>query len=159
MQNTASGIKQIGLIQILIANRKLSQNSFLIIDEPEVNLHPEWQFKLAKILVLISKKLNIYIACGLFGGIFRSKDGVHWQTYEIESQTNLFFVTYAEDIGMFVVVGATGTILTSIDGIHWLDKSIDTAELALDRIVVTVAVIIDNEASDKGRLLFDHQTV
>ncbi len=61
MSNTASGTKQIGLIQLLLANRNLKENSFLIIDEPEVNLHPDWQYKLAMILVLIAKKLNVSI--------------------------------------------------------------------------------------------------
>ena len=42
MGNTASGIKQIGVVQLLLSNRKLQENSVLIIDEPEVNLHPEW---------------------------------------------------------------------------------------------------------------------
>ena len=49
MINTASGIKQVGIIQKLLANFKLKEECFLIIDEPEVNLHPEWQFNLAEI--------------------------------------------------------------------------------------------------------------
>ena len=61
MKDTASGIKQIGIIQLLLSYRKLKENSFLIIDEPEVNLHPEWQFKLANILILLAKSLNISV--------------------------------------------------------------------------------------------------
>ena len=38
MKNTASGVKQLGIIQMLLSNRNLNQNSFLIMDEPEVNL-------------------------------------------------------------------------------------------------------------------------
>lgn len=70
MQNTASGIKQVGLIQLLLANRKLKENSFLIIDEPEVNLHPDWQFLLAKILVLIVKKLNVSVYINTHSPLF-----------------------------------------------------------------------------------------
>lgn len=61
MKNTASGVKQLGIIQILLANRILNKNSFIIIDEVEVNLHPDWQIKLAEILVLMIKELNIYV--------------------------------------------------------------------------------------------------
>ena len=61
MKNTASGIKEIGIIQILLSHRKLKDNSFLIIDEPEVNLHPKWQVKFAEILVLLAQRLNIHI--------------------------------------------------------------------------------------------------
>lgn len=59
MNNTASGVKQLGIIQMLLSNRKLTENSFIIMDEPEVNIHPEWQLKLAEIIVLMIKELNI----------------------------------------------------------------------------------------------------
>ena len=61
MGDTSSGIKQIGIIQILLANRKLKENSLLIIDEPEVNLHPEWQIKFAEILCILANDLNVYV--------------------------------------------------------------------------------------------------
>lgn len=61
LKNTASGIKQIGILQILLENRLLKENSFLFIDEPEVNLHPEWQIKFAEILILMVKDLNIHM--------------------------------------------------------------------------------------------------
>ena len=41
MKNTASGVKQLGVLQALLENRILKDNSFLIIDEVEVNLHPK----------------------------------------------------------------------------------------------------------------------
>lgn len=59
LKNTASGVKQIGIIQMLLENRVLREDSFLFIDEPEINLHPEWQIKLAEILVLMVKDLDI----------------------------------------------------------------------------------------------------
>ena len=61
MKNTASGIKQIAVISLLLKNRSLKKDSFLIMDEPEVNLHPEWQVRLAELIVLLIKELNIYV--------------------------------------------------------------------------------------------------
>lgn len=61
MKNTASGIKQIGVISLLLRNRSLRENSFVIMDEPEINLHPEWQLRLAELLILLIKELNIYL--------------------------------------------------------------------------------------------------
>ncbi len=61
MGNTASGLKQLGILQLLLENRELTENSFLIMDEPEINLHPELQVKLAEILVLAAKELNITV--------------------------------------------------------------------------------------------------
>ncbi len=40
--NTASGIKTFGLLQLLLSANCLNKQSLLIIDEPEVHLHPLW---------------------------------------------------------------------------------------------------------------------
>ena len=70
MQDTASGIKQIAIIQMLLSNRKLKEDTFLIIDEPEANLHPHWQFKLAEILVFLVKELNISVYINSHSSLF-----------------------------------------------------------------------------------------
>lgn len=59
--NIASGYKQIGLIQLLLSNKSISDGTWLILDEPEVNLHPGMQIELAKLLVQIAKELNVKI--------------------------------------------------------------------------------------------------
>lgn len=70
MKNTASGVKQIGIIQLLLNNRKLKEGSFLIIDEPEVNLHPAWQVKFAGVLALLVKNLNVSLYINSHSPIF-----------------------------------------------------------------------------------------
>lgn len=55
IKNTASGIKVFGILQLLSKNSFLNKNSILIFDEPENHLHPNWQLKLAKILVELAK--------------------------------------------------------------------------------------------------------
>ena len=60
---TAMGISNVGLIDLLLRNNIINNGSFLIMDEPEVHLHPEWQVFLAEILYKISKAgANIIIA-------------------------------------------------------------------------------------------------
>lgn len=49
--NTASGIKSFGLIQMLLNSSVINSRSLLIIDEPEVHLHPKWQVEYAQIIV------------------------------------------------------------------------------------------------------------
>lgn len=61
IKNTANGIKTFGIIEMLLKNKKLNENCILIIDEPEVHLHPNWQVKYAEILTIISLKLGVKI--------------------------------------------------------------------------------------------------
>ncbi len=53
--NTATGIKYFGIFQVLSQNNYLNKETVLILDEPEVHLHPKWQLELAKIIVNLIK--------------------------------------------------------------------------------------------------------
>lgn len=59
LDNTASGIMIFLELSRLIGNGTIKPNSTLIIDEPETNLHPEKQVALARVLVRLSKEMNI----------------------------------------------------------------------------------------------------
>ena len=97
---SAAGIKQIGVIQILLENGSLDENSFLIIDEPESNLHPEWQIKFAQILVLLSKELNITLYLNSHSPIFIEAISLYAQYYDLISQTN-FYLTEKQKNGKY----------------------------------------------------------
>ena len=62
MFNTAMGIKSFGILQLLNSNKFLSNKHILLLDEPEVHLHPEWELKMAELLVkLVAKGISIVI--------------------------------------------------------------------------------------------------
>ena len=100
MTNTASGVKQIGILQLLLANRKLKPGSFLIIDEPEVNLHPEWQFKFAEILVLLVKELNITIYVNTHSPMFIEAIEVFSDFYDLKDDTYYYLTKFKEFISL-----------------------------------------------------------
>ena len=96
MRNTASGVKQIGLIQLLLRNRKLKRNSFLIMDEPEVNLHPEWQLKLAEVLILLAKELNITVYINTHSPMFIEAIEVISEYVGLKDEVNYYLT---KDVG------------------------------------------------------------
>lgn len=55
MHQTAEGIKKIGILNTLIANRQLGKGTILFLDEPETTLHPDANRKLIEMLVSMSK--------------------------------------------------------------------------------------------------------
>lgn len=59
LQDAATGIKSFGLLQLLLNNGSLNSKSLLIIDEPEVHLHPQWIVEYARLVVLLNKELGI----------------------------------------------------------------------------------------------------
>jgi len=94
MKDTANGQKQIGIINLLLKNRKLSKDSYLIMDEPEVHLHPFWQLKLAEIIVLISKKANITIYINSHSPQFIEAIEAYSKYYGLEEDTNFYSTVY-----------------------------------------------------------------
>jgi len=55
INSIATGIKNFGILQLLIKNNYLTKNSILIVDEPEVHLHPKWQLKYAQFIIELIK--------------------------------------------------------------------------------------------------------
>lgn len=90
MRNTASGIKQIGVIQRLLSNYKLYPGSFLFIDEPEVNLHPQWQVKLANILILLANDLDISLYINTHSPLFIEAIRTFADEYDLLDDTNFY---------------------------------------------------------------------
>lgn len=57
--DVATGIKSFSILQLLLKNGKLNNKTLLIIDEPELNLHPQWIIEYARIIVLLNKFLGV----------------------------------------------------------------------------------------------------
>ena len=96
----STGIKEISIIQTLLQNNKLKENSFLIIDEPESSLHPEWEIKYAEILVLLVKELNIHIYLNSHSPMFIEAISLYSQYYDLINDTS-FYLTEKQENGKF----------------------------------------------------------
>ena len=101
MKNSSSGSKQIGSIQMLLDNKQLCENDFLIIDEPEVNLHPEWQIEFAELIVKLVKDLNITVYINSHSPQFIEALEVFSVKYEIDDNTHFYMTVKNEDNDKF----------------------------------------------------------
>lgn len=50
----SSGMKTFAVLQLIIENGLVMDSDYLILEEPEVHLHPQWQVKLAELIVYLS---------------------------------------------------------------------------------------------------------
>lgn len=85
-----SGIKQINVLWLLLANFKLQNGGFLLFDEPEVNLHPDWQFKFAEILVILAKELNVKIYINSHSSMFVESINAFSEYYDMLDDVNYY---------------------------------------------------------------------
>jgi predicted ATPase len=96
----SSGIKEIGIIQLLLQNSKLKEDSFLIIDEPESSLHPEWEIKYAEVLTLLAKELNVHLYLNSHSAMFIEAMSLYSQYYDLLDETN-FYLTEKQSNGKY----------------------------------------------------------
>ena len=102
IKNVSAGLKIFIIIKTLFENKSLEENGILILDEPEIHLHPDWQVKLAKIIVLIQKIFKMHILLNTHSPYFINAIEVYSDLYNIE---NNFYLAEQTDKGtMFVNV-------------------------------------------------------
>lgn len=110
VKNTASGIKSMALIARLIENGKLAQRGMLIIDEPEVNLHPEWQLRFANFLVRLNKELDIQILLTTHSPYFLRAIEKYAQEWKVENGLKLYMtVPCREQENLYTLKDVTDT--------------------------------------------------
>lgn len=61
IENISTGLKTFLILKQLLYTGHLQENGLLILDEPEVHLHPEWQILFAEIIVLLQKEFGMHI--------------------------------------------------------------------------------------------------
>lgn len=61
MDNVSTGIKSLANLAFAMKNGAIEDDSYILLDEPEINLHPEWQIKYAEILVRMVAKTNVKV--------------------------------------------------------------------------------------------------
>jgi predicted ATPase len=59
LMSCATGVKSFAILQLLYKNGHLNDKTLLILDEPEVHLHPQWIVEYARLMVLLNKELGV----------------------------------------------------------------------------------------------------
>jgi predicted ATP-dependent endonuclease of OLD family len=94
--NVASGIKSIALLDLLVRSGFIHETTCVIIDEPETHLHPEWQVKMAELLVTLVQKTNVKILINTHSPYFVEAIRVYSEAKQIENLTRFYHVTISD---------------------------------------------------------------
>ncbi len=92
IKNVAEGIKSFAIIKILLESRFIQKDSILIIDEPEVHLHPQWQINYAELLVRMVKELRIKVLINSHSTYMIEAFKIYSDHYGISETTNFYLM-------------------------------------------------------------------
>lgn len=90
IHSLSAGLKSFTIIKMLLEKNILKENSILVLDEPEIHLHPKWQLLYAEIIVLIQKVFNLYIVITTHSPYFLEAIEIFTKHHGIENKTNYY---------------------------------------------------------------------
>ncbi len=61
VRNLSTGLKTFVILKLLFLNGVLEFNGTIVLDEPEIHLHPEWQLLFAELIVLLQKEFGLHV--------------------------------------------------------------------------------------------------
>ena len=85
-------------VKRLLENYSLRERDVLILDEPEIHLHPEWQMKYAEIIVLLQKEFDLTVILTTHSSHFLEALQLYAHRHTIEEKCN-YYLTEQGDYG------------------------------------------------------------
>jgi len=111
LSNVSAGIKTFLIIKRLLELGEIKERNILILDEPEIHLHPAWQLQFAEILVLLQKEFNLTILLTTHSPYFLNAVEVYGEKYGVKDMINFYLAESNGDISdLREVTGSIDTI-------------------------------------------------
>ena len=105
MVNLSTGMKNFAILKRLLQNGNIDENGIIILDEPEIHLHPEWQLKFAEIIVLLQKEFNANILLNTHSPYFLNAIEVFSEKYKIANNCKYYLAI--EEKGSALIMDVT----------------------------------------------------
>ncbi|MDE6540213.1 MAG: ATP-binding protein, partial [Ruminococcus sp.] len=127
-RNLSTGLKSFALIERLLESGKLKSKDVLILDEPEIHLHPEWQLIYAELIVLLQKTFDLTILLVTHSFHFLESLEFFMNKYNIAERGN-FYTPQKSDYG-FIITETDDALYDSMDSLS--KSSFDLARLKME---------------------------
>ena len=108
LENLASGAKTMSVVIHALRNGSLRRNRMLVVDEPESNLHPDWQVKFAHVLVMLHKRLGTNVLLNTHSPYFLKAIEYYAEKEKVDGSTNFYLMKKEKDGSLYNVEDCTG---------------------------------------------------
>lgn len=98
VRNLSTGLKTFVILKILLTSGVIEHNGTIILDEPEIHLHPEWQLLFAELIVLIQKEFGVHILLNTHSPYFLNAIEVYAAKYGIDDKCKYYLTSSKDDI-------------------------------------------------------------
>jgi len=109
VESLSTGMKSFAILKMLFDSQQLDKIEFLILDEPEIHLHPKWQLKYAELVVLLASKYHVQIVITTHSPYFIEAIELYSKKYEINNDTRYYNAINRKD-GMSEILDVTNKL-------------------------------------------------
>lgn len=88
--NLSTGMKSFVILKRLLERGALKEKDVLILDEPEIHLHPQWQIAYAELIVLLQKSFDLSVVVATHSPYFVDAINLFSCKYETDGRTNYY---------------------------------------------------------------------
>lgn len=88
--NLSTGMKSFVILKMLLEKGSLSEKDVVILDEPEIHLHPQWQIAYAELLVLLQKQFDLSVVVTTHSPYFVDAINLFSCKYATDSSVNYY---------------------------------------------------------------------
>ena len=90
IKNLSAGLKTFIILKTLLEKGILDENGVIILDEPEIHLHPAWQVIFAELIVLIQKEFNMHILLNTHSPYFLNAIEIYAEKHNIKERCSFY---------------------------------------------------------------------
>ena len=101
LENLSAGVKSFVLIRLLLEKAILKEKDVLILDEPEIHLHPEWQLLYAEIVVLLQKEFDLSIVVTTHSMNFLEAIDYYSKKYKMSDKCHYYLAMMDNNLATF----------------------------------------------------------
>lgn len=90
VRNLSTGLKTFVILKMLLTSGVIERNGTIILDEPEIHLHPEWQLLFAELIVLIQKEFGVHVLLNTHSPYFLNAIEVYTVKYGVDDKCKYY---------------------------------------------------------------------
>lgn len=98
VRNLSTGLKTFVILKMLLTSGAIERNGTIILDEPEIHLHPEWQLLFAELIVLIQKEFGVHVLLNTHSPYFLNAIEVYTVKYGVDDKTKYYLAVSQDEI-------------------------------------------------------------
>lgn len=98
VRNLSTGLKTFVILKMLLTSGAIEHNGTIILDEPEIHLHPEWQLLFAELIVLIQKEFGVHVLLNTHSPYFLNAIEVYTVKYGVDDKCKYYLAFSKDDI-------------------------------------------------------------